>query len=87
MIPALRLGHREQGASGHALNDPEAIEAILAARSRGGPFKSMFEFCERVDLRAVTGENAVLLTWKYNGTTQAVGLPSRTPRIALIRLE
>jgi DNA polymerase III subunit alpha len=30
-----------------------AVEAILAARSADGPFKSMFEFCERVDLRAV----------------------------------
>jgi DNA polymerase-3 subunit alpha len=30
-----------------------AVEAILSARSAGGPFKSMFEFCERVDLRAV----------------------------------
>jgi DNA polymerase-3 subunit alpha len=30
-----------------------AVEAILTARAAGGPFKSMFEFCERVDLRAV----------------------------------
>jgi DNA polymerase-3 subunit alpha len=30
-----------------------AVEAILAARARGGPFRSLFEFCERVDLRAV----------------------------------
>jgi DNA polymerase-3 subunit alpha len=30
-----------------------AVEAILAARARSEPFKSMFEFCERVDLRAV----------------------------------
>ncbi|HYU43372.1 MAG TPA: DNA polymerase III subunit alpha [Vicinamibacteria bacterium] len=30
-----------------------AVEAILTARSAGGPFKSVFEFCERVDLRAV----------------------------------
>ena len=30
-----------------------AVEAILAARASAGPFKSMFEFCERVDLRAV----------------------------------
>ncbi|MCW0192132.1 MAG: peptidoglycan biosynthesis protein MviN [Rhodococcus sp.] len=45
MIPALRLGHREQGASGHALNDPEAIEAekkkstrMLAALTALGVF-------------------------------------------------
>jgi DNA polymerase-3 subunit alpha len=30
-----------------------AVEAILTGRSAGGPFKSVFEFCERVDLRAV----------------------------------
>ena len=30
-----------------------AVEAILAARASAGPFESMFEFCERVDLRAV----------------------------------
>jgi DNA polymerase-3 subunit alpha len=29
-----------------------AVEAVLAAR-RGGPFRSLFDFCERVDLRAV----------------------------------
>ena len=30
-----------------------AVEAILAARKEKGPFKSLFEFCERVDTRAV----------------------------------
>jgi DNA polymerase-3 subunit alpha len=30
-----------------------AVEAILRARREGGPFKSIFDFCERVDLRAV----------------------------------
>src|SRR5205823_12469465 len=30
-----------------------AVEAILATRGAAGGFKSMFEFCERVDLRAV----------------------------------
>jgi DNA polymerase-3 subunit alpha len=30
-----------------------AVEAILKARREGGPFKSLFDFCERVDLRAV----------------------------------
>ncbi|MBI4419186.1 MAG: DNA polymerase III subunit alpha, partial [Gemmatimonadetes bacterium] len=28
-----------------------AIESILTARARGGPFRSLLEFCERVDLR------------------------------------
>ncbi len=30
-----------------------AVEAILAARREGGPFTSLFDFCRRVDLRAV----------------------------------
>src|SRR5262249_30248357 len=30
-----------------------AVEVILAARREGEPFRSMFDFCERVDLRAV----------------------------------
>jgi len=30
-----------------------AIRAIVSERARGGPFRSLFDFCERVDLRAV----------------------------------
>lgn len=30
-----------------------AIESILAVRSEGGPFESLFDFCERVDQRKV----------------------------------
>ncbi len=30
-----------------------AVEAILGAREAGGSFKSLFDFCERVDLKAV----------------------------------
>jgi DNA polymerase III subunit alpha len=30
-----------------------AVEAVLKARREGGPFRSLFDFCERVDLRAV----------------------------------
>jgi DNA polymerase-3 subunit alpha len=30
-----------------------AVEAVLAARREGGPFRSLFDFCERVDLRAL----------------------------------
>ena len=30
-----------------------AVEAVLAARKEGGPFASLFDFCDRVDLRAV----------------------------------
>ena len=30
-----------------------AVEAVLRARREGGPFRSLFDFCDRVDLRAV----------------------------------
>ncbi len=30
-----------------------AVESILAAREEGGPFRDLFDFCERVDLRKV----------------------------------
>jgi DNA polymerase-3 subunit alpha len=30
-----------------------AVEAILAARRGGGPFRSLYDFCERADMRAV----------------------------------
>jgi DNA polymerase-3 subunit alpha len=30
-----------------------AAEAVVAARSTGGPFRDLFDFCERVDLRVV----------------------------------
>jgi DNA polymerase-3 subunit alpha len=31
----------------------QAVEAIIAARERGGPFESIWDFCDRVDARAV----------------------------------
>jgi len=31
----------------------KSVEAIVAARDAGGPFRDIFEFCERVDLHAV----------------------------------
>jgi DNA polymerase-3 subunit alpha len=30
-----------------------AVEAVLRARKQDGPFRSLFDFCERVDMRAV----------------------------------
>jgi DNA polymerase-3 subunit alpha len=32
----------------------KAVEAIIEERSRGGTFRSLYDFCERVDLRQVT---------------------------------
>jgi len=32
----------------------KAVEAIIAERQRGGPFTSLYDFSERVDLRQIT---------------------------------
>lgn len=37
-----------------------AIEAILEARGKGGPFKGLFDFCDRVDLKRV---NKKVIEW------------------------
>jgi len=31
----------------------DVVEAMIAARKEGEPFRSVFDFCDRVDLRAV----------------------------------
>jgi len=38
-----------------------AVEGILAARRRSGPFRSLQDFCERVDLRALNSRAIVCL--------------------------
>ena len=32
----------------------KAVEAVIAERTRGGAFTSLYDFCERVDLRQIT---------------------------------
>lgn len=32
----------------------KAVEAIIAERQKAGPFTSLYEFCERVDVRQVS---------------------------------
>src|SRR3954452_10519347 len=32
----------------------KAVDSIIAERQKNGPFKSIYDFCERVDLRAIT---------------------------------
>ncbi len=46
--PFLRFGLAAIKGVGH-----RAVEAIMEARSRGGPFQHLFDFCERVDLSVV----------------------------------
>jgi len=46
--PALRFGLGAVKGIGD-----KAIEAIVSEREKGGPFKSLFDFCERVDLHSV----------------------------------
>ena len=50
---------------GHA-----AVEAIISARERGGPFTSIWDFCERVDARAVN-KRAVECLVKCGGLDSA----------------
>ena len=40
-----------------------AIESIIAARAEGGPFRSLRDFCERVDLRLVNSRVIEALAW------------------------
>jgi len=51
-----------------------AIRAILDARDRGGPFRSLFDFCERVDLGVVNGRAIEALI--KSGSMDSIG-PSR----------
>jgi DNA polymerase III subunit alpha len=55
---------------GHA-----AVEAIIAARERGGPFSSIWDFCERVDARAVN-KRAIECLIK-SGALDSTGGPRR----------
>jgi DNA polymerase III subunit alpha len=55
---------------GHA-----AVEAIIAAREEGGPFRSIWEFCERVDARAVNRRAIECLV--KSGALDSTGAPRR----------
>ncbi len=50
-----------------------AIESIVAARKEGGEFKSLRDFCERVDLRLVNSRVIEALAWV--GALSAFGHP------------
>ena len=50
-----------------------AIESIVAAREAGGEFKSLRDFCERVDLRLVNSRVIEALAWV--GALSAFGHP------------
>jgi DNA polymerase-3 subunit alpha len=47
-----------------------AVEAVLAARRQGGAFRSLYDFCERVDLRAVN--RRVVESFVKSGTFDSV---------------
>ncbi len=46
-------GQIRYGLGGIKGTGEQAIESIVAARARGGPFKDLFDFCRRVDKRLV----------------------------------
>jgi DNA polymerase-3 subunit alpha len=49
-----------------------AVEAVLQARRAGGPFRSLFDFCDRVDLRAVN--RRVIESFVKSGTFDSCDL-------------
>lgn len=57
------------------------VESILAARAKGGPFKNLFDFCDRVDLRKVNKRALEALI--YSGALDEIG-PSRARLMATI---
>ncbi len=52
-----------------------AIESIIAARDEGGPFRSLAEFCSRIDLRL--GNRKVLESLAKVGALNAFGHPAQ----------
>jgi DNA polymerase-3 subunit alpha len=58
-----------------------AVEACLAVRKEGGPFSSLFDFCDRVDLRAVN--RRVVESFVKSGTFDSVD-PRRSALFAAI---
>lgn len=57
------------------------VESILAARSEGGDFNNLFDFCARVDLRKVNKRTLEALI--YSGALDSIG-PSRSRMMASI---
>ncbi len=57
------------------------VESVLQARAEGGPFKNLFDFCDRVDLRKVNKRALEALI--YAGALDSIG-PSRARLFATI---
>ena len=57
------------------------VESILAARSNGGPFRDLFDFCQRVDLRKVNKRTLEALI--RSGALDGIG-PGRARLMASI---
>jgi len=58
-----------------------AVEAVLAARREGGPFPSLIDFCDRIDLRAVN--RRVIESFVKSGSFDGVD-PRRSALFAAI---
>ncbi len=59
----------------------KAVQAIVAAREAGGPFRSLFDFCERVDLGAVN--RGVTEALVKSGAFDSTGAMRRALMLAL----
>ena len=63
-----------------------AIESIIAARAEGGQFRSLRDFCERVDLRLVNSRVLEALAWvgalsEFGHPAQILDAPADDPAV------
>ena len=77
----VRPAPREEGAIRFGLGAVKgvgegAVDIIQAARSEGGPFTSLFDFCKRVDGRKVNRKviEALIKSGAFDGPAQAAGV-------------
>ncbi len=76
LIPVpFRKGHVRFGLAAISGVGHKAVQAILSARRDGGPFRDIFDFCERVDLTAVN--KAVLESLIKSGAFDSTGAMRR----------
>jgi DNA polymerase-3 subunit alpha len=76
-----RKGHIRFGLAAISGVGHKAVQAILSARQEGGPFRDIFDFCERVDLLAVN--KSVLESLIKSGAFDSTGAMRRALMIVL----
>jgi len=74
-FPGSRRGHICFGLAAISGVGHKAVQAVLTARQRGGPFRDLFDFCERVDLTCVN--KAVIEALIKSGAFDCTGAARR----------